>query len=158
MLTQVAVHGLFDLVITAQGDLQVDPHHTVEDVALGLGQAFYESLGNRSGIIRMGSAEVTMDESLAKVVVDFSGRPYAFFRGKWHNPDIGGIPASLFPHFLESFANQCRCNLHALISYGRDDHHQAEALFKAFGRALAAASRIDPRRTASVPSSKGVLF
>ncbi len=158
MLTQVSVHGLFDLEVSAQGDLQVDPHHTVEDVALALGQAFSESLGNRAGTVRMAAAECPMDESLAKVVIDFSGRPYTIFAGTWHNPETGGIPASLFPHFLESFANQCRCNLHASLLYGRDDHHQVEALFKAFGRALSSASRIDPRRTGTLPSSKGILF
>lgn len=157
MLTQVAVHGLFDLVISARGDLEIDPHHTVEDVALALGQAFAEALGDRAGIVRMASFEVPMDESLARVTLDFSGRPYAVFEGQWHAPAVGGIPSSLFAHFLESFASQARCNLHASILYGRDDHHQAEAVFKALGRALDAATRIDPRRSGKIPSSKGVL-
>jgi len=155
MLAQVAVHGLFDLDIQAHGDLEVDPHHTLEDVALCLGQAFAEALGNRAGIVRMASAEVPMDESLARVTLDFSGRPYSVIEAEWHGPTIGGIPASLFPHFLESFASQARCNLHAHVYYGRDDHHQAEAVFKALGRALDGATQLDPRRGEAVPSSKG---
>lgn len=157
MLAQVAVHGLFDLNLKANGDLEVDPHHTLEDVALALGQAFAEALGDRAGIVRMASFEVPMDESLARLTLDFSGRPYSVIEGDWHGPTVGGIPTSLLPHFLESFAIQARCNLHARIFYGRDDHHQAEALFKAFGRALDAATRIDPRRGGNVPSSKGTL-
>ena len=157
MLTQLAVHGLFDLSISAQGDLNVDTHHTVEDVALTLGQAFHESLGKREGIVRMGSADCPMDESLAWVAVDFSGRPYSVFQGTWHSPTVGGIPGSLYRHFFESFASQAGCNLHADIRYGNDDHHQAEALFKAFGRALCTATRLDPRRTGVIPSSKGIV-
>jgi imidazoleglycerol-phosphate dehydratase len=158
MLTQIAVHGLFDLVLKARGDLHIDPHHTVEDVALALGQAFQEALGSRSGIVRMAAMEVPMDESLARVTLDFSGRPYAVIQAEWHTPQVGGIPTTLFAHFLESFANQARCNLHVRVQYGKDDHHQAEAIFKALARALNAATRIDPRRSGTVPSSKGVLF
>jgi imidazoleglycerol-phosphate dehydratase len=157
MLTQIAVHGLFDITLSASGDLDVDPHHTVEDVALALGQAFGEALGDRAGIVRMASCEVPMDESLGRVTLDFSGRPYAVFEGAWHNPDVGGIPTSLIAHFFASFAIQARCNLHARIFYGRDDHHQAEALFKALGRALDASTQIDSRRTGVIPSSKGKL-
>ena len=158
MLTQIAVHGLFDLIIQARGDLQVDPHHTIEDVGLALGQAFKEALGDRAGIVRMAAADCPMDESLATVIVDFSGRPYAVIQSEWHADHLGGIPVSLFPHFLESFASAASSNLHVHVSYGRDDHHQAEAIFKALGRALCAASRIDPRRFGTVPSSKGILF
>lgn len=157
MLVQVAVHGLFDLDIAAQGDLQVDAHHTVEDVALALGAAFQQALGERAGILRMASADVPMDESLASVALDFSGRPYCVLQGEWTLPSIGGIPNTLFAHFFESFAQTARCNLHARILYGRDDHHKAEALFKAFGRAACAATRLDPRRKRDIPSSKGVL-
>lgn len=157
MLAQLALHGLFDLSLTARGDLDVDCHHTVEDVALALGEAFYQALGDRRGIVRMGSAYVPMDESLAFVAVDLSGRPYAVIQAEWHAPTVGGIPTSLFNHFLESFASQARCNLHARVLYGRDDHHQAEALFKALGRALDAATAIDPRRAARIPSTKGTL-
>jgi imidazoleglycerol-phosphate dehydratase len=157
MLAQLALHGLFDLSLTAQGDLDVDCHHTVEDVALALGEAFYQALGDRKGIVRMGSAYVPMDESLAFVAVDLSGRPYAVIQAEWHAPAVGGIPTSLVDHFLESFASQARCNLHARVLYGRDDHHQAEALFKALGRALDAATAMDPRRAARIPSTKGTL-
>ncbi|HTX91255.1 MAG TPA: imidazoleglycerol-phosphate dehydratase HisB [Anaerolineales bacterium] len=157
MLSHVAVHGSFDLELKARGDLQVDVHHTVEDCALVLGQAFDQALGDRAGIVRMGSAYVPMDESLAFVCVDLSGRPYSVIQADWHGPSVGQIPASLFPHFLESFAVTARCNLHARVLYGRDDHHQAEALFKALGRALDEAARIDPRRASRIPSTKGSL-
>jgi imidazoleglycerol-phosphate dehydratase len=157
MLAQIAVHGLFDLQVRAVGDVQVDVHHTVEDVALALGQAFDQALGTRAGIVRVGSATVPMDEALATLTVDLSGRPYAVFSGDWHSPYVGQIPVSLFPHFLESFAFAARCNLHARVQYGRDDHHQAEALFKALARALDIAVRRDPRRAGKAPSSKGTL-
>ena len=98
-----------------------------------------------------------MDESLGRVVMDFSGRPYAVLKGEWHQPVVGGLPISLFMHFFESFANQALCNLHAEIVYGRDDHHQAEALFKAFGRAMLSATRLDPRRSGTIPSTKGSI-
>jgi imidazoleglycerol-phosphate dehydratase len=157
MLTQVAVHGLFDLEIEAKGDLEIDAHHTLEDVGLALGMAFLQALGARTGIVRMASAEVPMDESLARVTLDFSGRPYTVFTGSWTLPSVGGLPNTLIEHFLESFAQTARCNLHAQILYGRDDHHKAEALFKALGRAADAATRVDPRRAGKVPSSKGML-
>ncbi|MBN1886368.1 MAG: imidazoleglycerol-phosphate dehydratase HisB [Thermoflexales bacterium] len=157
MLSQVAAHGLFDLQLTAAGDLHIDCHHTVEDCALALGLAFDQALGQRLGIIRTGWAYVPMDEALAFVVVDLSGRPYAVVDAAWHAPEVGGMPTSLIPHVLESFAVACRCNLHARVLYGRDDHHQAEALFKALGRALDAATRLDPRRGGQVPSTKGTL-
>lgn len=157
MLNHVALHGSFDLRLQAKGDLHIDTHHTVEDCALVLGQAFDEALGDRRGIVRMGSAYVPMDEALAFVAVDLSGRPYAVIDAEWHTPQVGGIPTSLFPHLLESFAVTARCNLHARVLYGRDDHHQAEALFKALGRALDAATRRDPRRRGEIPSTKGAL-
>ncbi len=157
MLRHLAVHGLFDLTVEAQGDLEVDPHHTVEDVALTLGMAFDQALGDRRGIVRMGHAYAPMDETLAFVAVDLSGRPYAVVQAQWHGPSVGGIPNSLWPHFLESFAVTARCNLHARVLYGRDDHHQVEALFKALARALDAATALDPRRGEAVPSTKGTL-
>ncbi len=157
MLRHVAVHGLFDLKVEAHGDLEIDPHHTVEDVALTLGTAFDRALGNRKGIVRMGHAYVPMDETLAFVAVDLSGRPYAVVHARWHNPSVGGIPNSLWQHFLESFAVTARCNLHARVLYGHDDHHQAEALFKALARALDTATALDPRRGEVIPSTKGVL-
>ncbi len=135
MLTHLAVHGLFDLTIKATGDLHIDSHHTVEDVALALGLAFDKALGDRKGIVRMGDCFVPMDETLAHVAIDLSGRPYSVIQAEWHTPYVGNIPTTLFPHFFESFAVTSRCNLHARVLYGRDDHHQAEALFKAWARA-----------------------
>ncbi|MBI4770568.1 MAG: imidazoleglycerol-phosphate dehydratase HisB [Chloroflexi bacterium] len=157
LLRHVAVHGLFDLTVQASGDLEIDPHHTVEDVTILLGQAFDRALGERRGIARMGHAWAPMDEALAFVAVDLSGRPYAVVRAEWHTPAIGQLPTSLIPHALESLAVGARMNLHARVEYGRDDHHQAEALFKALGRALDAATRPDERRAGQVPSTKGTL-
>jgi imidazoleglycerol-phosphate dehydratase len=157
MLAHLAVHGLFDLTVEARGDLHVDPHHTVEDVALTLGQAFDQALGDRAGIFRIGSATVPMDEALAIVAVDLSGRPYAVTEMPWTGPTVGGLPVTLIPHAFESFAVAARANVHARILYGRDDHHKAEALFKALGRAMDTATRVDARRGGAVPSTKGVL-
>ncbi|MBI3362304.1 MAG: imidazoleglycerol-phosphate dehydratase HisB [Chloroflexi bacterium] len=157
LLTHVAVHGLFDFTVKASGDLHIDPHHTIEDTALVLGQAFTEALGDKQGIVRMASAHVPMDEALAFVAVDLSGRPYAVVDAEWRGPAIGQFPTSLVAHFIESFAVTAKANVHARVLYGRDDHHQAEALFKALGRALDAATQIDPRRVGSVPSTKGIL-
>jgi imidazoleglycerol-phosphate dehydratase len=157
MLTHLAVHGLFDLTVNAQGDLHIDVHHTVEDVALALGQAFDKALGDRKGIFRMGDCFAPMDETLAHVAMDLSGRPYAVIQADWHTPYVGNIPTTLFSHFFESFAVTARCNLHARVLYGRDDHHQAEALFKAWARALDQATQIDPRRADVIPSTKGIL-
>ncbi len=156
MLHHLAFHGLFDLEVHARGDLDVDPHHTVEDVAIVLGQALDEALGDRTGIVRMGHAYVPMDEALAFVAVDLSGRPYAVLELPFTGPAIGALPASLIPHFLETLAVHARMNLHARLLYGRDDHHRAEALFKALGRALDMATRVDPRRS-GVPSTKGTI-
>ena len=157
MLTQLAVHGLFDLKIDAQGDLEVDSHHLVEDTALALGQAFNQALGERRGLVRMGGAVVPMDEALAEVVVDLSGRPYCVFTGEWTSDAINSLPVTLIEHTIYSLSVGMRANIHALIRYGRDDHHKAEALFKALGRALCQATREDPRRTSAIPSSKGIL-
>lgn len=157
MLAQMTVHGLIDLEVAINGDLHIDPHHTVEDCALAIGQALDQALGDRKGIVRMGSAYVPMDESLAFVAIDLSGRPYTVIQAEWHAPQVGGIPTSLIPHFLESLATNSRMNLHARVLYGRDDHHQAEALFKALGRALEIAIRLDPRRGNAIPSTKGTL-
>jgi imidazoleglycerol-phosphate dehydratase len=157
MLTHLAVHGLFDLSIQAKGDLHIDVHHTVEDVALVLGQAFDQALGDRKGINRIADCFAPMDETLAHVALDLSGRPYTVIQAEWHTPYIGNIPTTLFPHFFESFSVTARSNLHARVLYGRDDHHQAEALFKAWARALDAATQIDPRRAGSIPSTKGLL-
>lgn len=156
MLTHVALHGLFDLEITARGDLHIDAHHTIEDVAIVLGQALDQTLGDREGIRRMGQAYVPMDEALARVVLDLSGRPYSVIDANWHTPNMGQMPTSLVGHFLETVAVHGRMNLHARVFYGHDDHHQAEALFKALGRALRQAVALDDRRQ-GVPSTKGTL-
>mgnify|MGYP001822498868 CR=1 FL=1 len=156
MLRHVAVHGLFDLSVMATGDLEIDAHHTIEDVAIVLGQALDRALSDRTGIQRMGSATVPMDEALAFVAVDLSGRAYSVIQAQWYSPAIGQMPTSLVPHVLETLAFQARMNLHARVEYGRDDHHQAEALFKALGRALRAAVAIDERRS-GIASTKGTL-
>jgi imidazoleglycerol-phosphate dehydratase len=157
MLTHVAVHGLFDLTVTAEGDTHVDAHHTVEDVALVLGQALDRALTDRAGIARIASEFVPMDEALARVAVDLSGRPYAVVDVNWTTPTVGGIPTSLVDHFFESFAVACRANVHAHVLFGRDAHHMAEALFKAFGRALSQAVSVDERRRGAIPSTKGTI-
>ena len=156
MLTLFAHHGLFNLTVAAQGDLHVDAHHTVEDVAICLGQALDRALGDRAGIVRTAHSYVPMDEALGLVVLDLSGRTYAVIDAGWHTSSLGGMDPDLVRHFLETVATHGRFNLHAKILYGRNDHHQAEALFKAFGRALDGATQIDPRRE-GVPSTKGQL-
>ncbi|MEM7803110.1 MAG: imidazoleglycerol-phosphate dehydratase HisB [Chloroflexota bacterium] len=156
MLTAVAVHGLFDLKVKAVGDLHIDAHHTIEDVGIVLGQALNDALGGRRGIQRMGHAYVTMDEALAFVALDLSGRPYTVFDATWHAPLIGQFPTTLVGHFFESVAIHGRMNLHARVEYGKDDHHQAEALFKGLARALCTAVELDPRRS-DVASTKGTL-
>jgi len=156
MLSHVAVHGLIDLQIRAAGDLLIDAHHTVEDVAIVLGDALCQALGDKRGIVRMGHAYVPMDESLAFVAIDLSGRAYAVIDAQFSAPMIGTMPSSLVEHFLETLATHAKMNLHARVLYGRDDHHKAEALFKALGRALAMSVAIDPRRE-GVASTKGII-
>jgi len=156
LLTHVAVHGMMDLTVQAQGDLHVDEHHTAEDVAICLGQALDRALGDRAGIVRMAHAYVPMDEALALVVVDLSGRPYAVVDAQFDGAAIGALGTDMVIHVLESLALNARMNLHACTVYGRNDHHKAEALFKAVGRALRAAIAVDPRRT-GIPSTKGLL-
>lgn len=157
MLTHIALHGLFDLDVQTSGDLYIDAHHTIEDTALVLGQGFYQALGDRKGITRMGDAFVPMDEALVHVAVDLSGRPYAVVEAEWRTPSIGQFPTSLVAHFFESLAVTMRANLHARVLYGCDDHHKSEALFKALARALDAATQFDQRRDGMVPSTKGIL-
>ncbi|HEX7345287.1 MAG TPA: imidazoleglycerol-phosphate dehydratase, partial [Candidatus Limnocylindrales bacterium] len=148
-------HGLFDLAISADGDLEVDEHHTVEDVALVLGQAFADALDDRAGIERFGDASVPMDESIATAVVDVGGRPYAVIDLPFRGERVGALPLQLIEHALESFARTSGTTLH-LRGSGRNDHHLAEAAFKALARALRAACARDARR-AGVASTKGVL-
>ncbi|MCB2202998.1 imidazoleglycerol-phosphate dehydratase HisB [bacterium] len=157
MLTQIAVHGLMDISLAGKVDLEVGPHHLVEDCGLALGAAFSEALADRKGIVRMGSAFVPMDDALAQVVIDFSGRPYAVINAEWVSPFVSDLPTSLIEHFFQSFAMASLANLHVRVLYGRDNHHIAESMFKAFARAVMAAVQIDPRRGGQIPSSKGVL-
>ncbi len=157
LLAHVAVHGLLDLQVQVSGDLQVDPHHTLEDVALVIGQALDRALGDRQGIVRMGVAWVPMDEALAFVALDLSGRACAVTEFAWSGWDVGGLPVTLIAHFFRSWAGTARTTVHAQVLRGEDNHHCAEALFKALGRALDAAIRLDPRRAGTIPSTKGVL-
>jgi imidazoleglycerol-phosphate dehydratase len=157
MLAQIAIHGLFDLSIQAIGDLQIDPHHTIEDCGLTLGSAFSEAIGDKTGIVRIASAVVPMDEALGQAVVDFSGRPYAVINLTWTSPMVGGINTTLLEHFFQSFAVTSVANIHLITHYGKDNHHIAESLFKAFARAASSAVKVEPRRKGQVPSSKGVL-
>ena len=156
MLSLFANHGLFDLTLAAKGDLHIDEHHTVEDVGICLGRAIAQGLGDRAGIVRTAHSYVPMDEALAFVAIDLGGRPYCVFEAEWHTPRIGGLGTDLIGHFFESLAIHGGMNLHARVLYGRNDHHQCEALFKALGRALDAATRQDPRRQ-GIPSTKGTL-
>jgi imidazoleglycerol-phosphate dehydratase len=157
MLTALARHARFDLTVQARGDLHVDEHHTVEDVGITLGQALGKSLGDRRGITRMGHAVVPMDEALALVAVDIGGRGYCVFDGEFDTPRIGQVGTSLIPHFFEALALEARLNLHARLLAGRDDHHRAEALFKALARALHQATRIDPTLGGEIPSTKDFI-
>jgi imidazoleglycerol-phosphate dehydratase len=143
LLRALAVHGRLDLEVKARGDLEVDAHHTVEDVGLVLGEALAEALGDRSGIIRFGDATVPLDESRATVAVDCGGRGYAMIDVPLRGVMIGSLPATLVPHFLETLALRAGVTLHVLAS-GRDDHHVAEATFKALARALRQACAVDP--------------
>ena len=155
LLGSMAHHGLFDLAISSDGDLQVDEHHTVEDVALVLGSAFATALGDRAGIARFGESAVPMDESIARAVVDVGGRPYAVVDLTFRGERVGGLPLQLVEHAIEAFARTAGFTIH-LSGTGRNDHHLAEAAFKALGRALRVACEPDPRRT-GVASTKGVL-
>ena len=155
LLSSFAHHGLFDLTVSARGDLAVDEHHTVEDVALVLGEAFAEALGDRAGIERFGSASVPMDESVATAIVDVGGRPYAVIDLPFRSDRVGALPLQLVDHALEAFARTSGTTLH-LQGTGRNDHHLAEAAFKALGRAMRAATSPDPRRQ-GVASTKGSL-
>ncbi len=157
MLAQLARHGDFDLEVTASGDLQVDPHHTVEDVAIALGRALDAALGDRTGLSRMGDALVPLDEALARVAVDLVGRGYAVVVADLSDAGAGGLRGDMVKHFLRSFAVEARVTLHVDVLRGEGDHHKIEALFKALARALRAACQIDPRRSGTTPSTKGVM-
>ena len=156
MLAQLARHGHLDLEVSCQGDLHVDGHHTVEDVAITLGEAIAEALGDKAGIARYGSAYVPMDEALARAVVDLSGRPFLVYRVENPRDRVGDLYTELVEHFFLSMATAARCTLHVELLYGRNQHHVTEACFKAVARALSAAAARDPR-VEGVPSTKGAL-
>ena len=158
MLDAFARHGVFDLELRAAGDIEIDGHHTVEDVGLVLGTAFERALGDRAGIVRYGWATLPMDEVMATVAVDFCGRPafvwnVAGLDGKW----IGDFDCELAKEFFAAFATRAQCNLHVLLHYGGNAHHTIECVFKAFARACDMATRIDPRLGGAIPSTKGSL-
>jgi imidazoleglycerol-phosphate dehydratase len=153
LLRALAVHARLDLDVRASGDLEVDAHHTVEDVALVLGEALAEALGDRSGITRFGDATVPLDEARAMVALDCGGRPYAVIELPLQGPSIGSLPATLVPHFLETFAARGGLTLH-VVGAGRDDHHLAEAAFKALARALRQACAVDATLTDRIASTK----
>ena len=154
LLAQLAQHGRFDIKISAAGD---DQHHLTEDVAICLGRAFGEALGEKRGIVRMADATVPMDDALATVAVDISGRGYTVLDLPFADNDMFGFPTDLIRHFLEAFAIEGRLNLHVKVIYGTNDHHKAETLFKALGRALDIATRIDERISGELPSTKNLL-
>jgi len=154
LLEQLAQHAVFDLKVTSTGS---DSHHVVEDVAICLGRAFCQALGERQGIVRMAHALVPMDDALALVAIDIGGRGYGVADLSLARESIGQLPTELIGHFCESFAKEARLNLHAKLLYGANDHHKAEALFKALGRALDMASQIDQRRGSITPSTKGII-
>ncbi|WP_129626913.1 imidazoleglycerol-phosphate dehydratase HisB [Candidatus Oscillochloris fontis] len=157
MLILWAKHGLFDLSVHAEGDLHIDEHHTAEDTCICLGRAIDLALGERRGIVRTAHSFVPMDETLAMVALDLGGRPYCVVQADFVTPRVGQLGTDLIFHLLESVAFHGRLNLHAQVLYGRNDHHKVEAIFKAFGRALDTATRLEPRLAGAVPSTKGVL-
>ncbi len=157
MLDQVARHGLFDIEVQANGDLDIDAHHTVEDIGIVLGQAFADALGDKQGITRYGHAYVPLDEALSRVVIDFSGRPGLEYRVKYPRARIGNFVVDLVHEFVQGFVNAAHVTLHIDNLHGINAHHIAETVFKAFGRAARMAVSLDPRVGDSVPSTKGRL-
>jgi imidazoleglycerol-phosphate dehydratase len=162
MLDAFTNHGLFDLTVKAKGDLHIDSHHTVEDIAIALGMALNEAIGDKSGIDRIGHSILPMDETVATVAVDFSGRPYFNIKIPWVNHFVGNMTSNIiktseFLHFLETIAIKGNLTLYIKVEDGKDDHHMIEAVFKALGRSIYMASRINPDRQGAIPSTKGVL-
>ena len=156
MLDLWTFHGLFNLKLTCKGDLEIDTHHTTEDIAIALGSALDEAVGGKKGIVRYGFSYVPMDEAPLRVALDLSGRPEFAFSGEFLQSSIGNLDTQMIRHFFKSFAMSSRMTLHMSILYGINDHHKCEGLFKALGRALRQAVEIDPRRI-GVASSKGIL-
>ena len=157
MLDQIARHGLIDLAIKAEGDLHIDAHHTVEDIGITLGQAFNQAVGDKKGIVRYGHAYVPLDEALSRVVLDISGRPGLSFSVPFVRGSIGDFDADLFHEFFQGFVNHALVTLHVDNLKGSNAHHQAETVFKAFGRALRMALSFDERMAGMMPSTKGQL-
>ena len=157
MLDQIARHGLIDLDIRADGDLHIDAHHTVEDIGITLGQAIAKAVGDKKGIRRYGHAYVPLDEALSRVVLDFSGRPGLEFHAQFPRSAVGEFDTDLFYEFFQGFVNHAQITLHIDNLRGRNSHHIAETIFKAFGRALRMALEADPRMAGTVPSTKGSL-
>ena len=157
MLDQVARHGLIDLNIRAAGDLEIDAHHTVEDIGITLGQAVNQAIGDKKGIRRYGHAYVPLDEALSRVVVDFSGRPGLEFHVPFTRGSVGDFDTELFFEFFQGFVNHAQVTLHVDNLRGENAHHQIETVFKAFGRALRMAIEMDPRMDGAMPSTKGSL-
>ena len=156
MLTLFAKHGLFDLEVSCDGDVQVDSHHTTEDIGICLGQAFSQALGDKRGITRYGHMVLPMEETLVTVAVDLSGRNYVVFNAPMSSSKIGEFDSELVEDFWYAFASNLMCNFHVLLHYGRNSHHIAEGIFKASARALRVASTLDPRQL-DIPSTKGTL-
>jgi len=156
MLTLFARHSLCDLTIEADGDIEVDLHHTVEDTGIALGQAFARALGDKRGIRRYGWCYLPMDETLARVVIDFSGRPFLAYRGPENVASIGAFSFTLLEEFLRAFSTHAAANLHVELLYGRDGHHMTEAVFKGLAKAVDQACQLDPR-VEGIPSTKGTL-
>ena len=157
MLDQIARHGMIDLDITAKGDLHIDDHHTVEDIGITIGQAIAQAVGDKKGILRYGHAYVPLDEALSRVVVDLSGRPGLVFEVPFTRAQVGGFDVDLFIEFCQGFVNHAQVTLHVDNLRGDNSHHQAETVFKAFGRALRMALTQDPAMAGVTPSTKGVL-
>lgn len=157
MMDQIARHGLIDLSIEAKGDLHIDDHHTVEDIGITLGQAFSKAVGDKKGIVRYGHAYVPLDEALSRVVIDFSGRPGLVWEVPFTRGRVGDFDVDLFIEFFQGFVNHANVTLHVDNLRGVNSHHQAETVFKAFGRALRMALSEDPRMAGQMPSTKGTL-
>ena len=157
MMDQIARHGMIDLAVQAKGDLHIDDHHTVEDIGITMGQAFAEAVGDKKGITRYGHAYVPLDEALSRVVIDFSGRPGLEYHVPYTRASVGGFDVDLFSEFFHGFINHAKVTLHIDNLRGTNTHHQAETVFKAFGRALRMALSVDERMAGITPSTKGCL-
>ena len=157
MLEQLSRHSLIDLTVKAKGDLHIDGHHTTEDTGIAIGQAIHEALGNRVGIIRFGDALIPMDETLTRVALDLSNRPYLIWKVNFNRPKLGEMDTELFREWFQALSQAAGITLHVEVLYGENSHHMIESCFKALARSLRAAFEIDQRRTDAVPTTKGVL-